>query len=138
MESGSLCLKARAPSATSLNPEDSSWLPVLSSKSTQDETDMRARFKSPSVSASFGLKCISFDYSINLGKRGIKSKVSTSHSTLTFLQQHKGYHTLNPACISENLDMSSKVFLRSHLIHQNRVSDNPEALMIYFQFIVDP
>lgn len=91
VDSGSLCLKAKPSSATAQNSDVSSWLPGLSIETVADENDVKARFKSPSVPSSFGLKCIGFDYSIALGKSEKISRISESSAYLALLQQQKGY-----------------------------------------------
>lgn len=55
-----------------------------------EETDLGHRFKSPSIRASGGLKCIGLAYSINLGRSGSSESLGNSAS-LALLQQQKGY-----------------------------------------------
>ncbi|KAM3187275.1 hypothetical protein ACTXT7_002648 [Hymenolepis weldensis] len=113
-EHGLLCLKAKQSSIISKGSEVSFWLPGLSAESTKDETDVMARFRSLSVPSSFGLKCVGFDYSVNLG-HGKSSKTSNTSATLLFLQQQKGLSGLpqsHPA--QKHLD-----FLNLHLLISN-------------------
>uniref|UniRef100_A0A158QFA7 MAM domain-containing protein n=1 Tax=Hymenolepis diminuta TaxID=6216 RepID=A0A158QFA7_HYMDI len=84
---GSLCLKAKQYSAKSLHSK-ASWIPGIASETREVETDVTARFKSPSVPPSIGLKCIGFVYSVNLGK---SSKTVDNSASLALLQQQKGY-----------------------------------------------
>ncbi|KAM7535665.1 hypothetical protein Aperf_G00000093819 [Anoplocephala perfoliata] len=55
VDRGSLCFKARQPSAPMQNADASSWIPGISAQSVE-EVDLTARFKSPSVPSSVGLK----------------------------------------------------------------------------------
>lgn len=88
---GSLCLQAKQSFTDVPNSEDFSWLQEFSSEGAAErETDISTRFKSPPIKAIVGLKCIGFDYSLNIGRE--KHSISTGKSLLlSVFQQQKGY-----------------------------------------------
>ncbi|KAM3187276.1 hypothetical protein ACTXT7_002649 [Hymenolepis weldensis] len=92
---GSLCLKAKHYPAKLLHSK-ASWIPGIASETREVESDVTARFKSPSVPPSIGLKCIGFAYSVDLGK---SSETVDSSASLALLQQQKGYENIVPSTL---------------------------------------
>lgn len=90
VDQDSLCIMARRFPTKSKLPKSSSWLPNLLVQSNEPETAITTRFKSPPVLPTFGLKCIAFTYSVNVGQP--KTLKTAQNSTfLALLLQQKGY-----------------------------------------------
>uniref|UniRef100_A0A915EYT1 MAM domain-containing protein n=1 Tax=Echinococcus canadensis TaxID=519352 RepID=A0A915EYT1_9CEST len=84
-----LCLKAKVP-LNSPSKKISSWLRGLAIDQSSDEIDIKVRFSSPPIPASFGVKCVVFVYSMDFGREKTSKPVRASGS-LSLLQQQKGY-----------------------------------------------
>ncbi|KAL5109055.1 hypothetical protein TcWFU_006272 [Taenia crassiceps] len=88
IERGRLCLKAKV-SSNSSSKKISSWLQGLAIAQSDDETDVKVRFSSPTVPASLGMKCVSLAYLVEFGREKTSKPLRVSGS-LSLLQQHKG------------------------------------------------
>ena len=85
VQRSALCLSARKPSAE--QEDDSSWLPShLVGSAKPERRDISARFSSPPVPATVGLKCLTFSFSITSRRRasGVKKPA------LALLQRQEG------------------------------------------------
>ncbi len=91
VERSALCLSVKEPPVDNNKKSFSSWLPDLpvEAPSTSDR-DVSARFTSPRVPAAFGLKCIAFAYSVNLGERKPGGVISPARGGLSLLKRQEG------------------------------------------------
>lgn len=95
VEDAQLCLTVRRPSK---DQGRTSWLPVRGvTKAAPTARDINARFSSPPVPADLGLKCVTFAYSVDMGRRRIPLTRSSSptpsvqaNGGLSLLQRQEG------------------------------------------------